>query len=370
LQASFLVIFCWILCVGCGPECSLPAEIITKRVTVESKFEPARVMADAGMYNALGILLRATDGHLLSVYREATTHAADRGRIVMRKSNDGLTWSEPRILFEDPILDDRNVAGGILPSGTIVVFWNTYDFLRQRAVALFYSRSSDNGETWMPPTQLLGRNNSYGPIVVLPDSVAISVGNDGEDGTKTYLHFSHDDGATWHFSRQVPSPNCEVAFISLGGSKILGFARNDSERPILRLYSENLGATWDVAGTSLRASATASSWQLVSPWIVRASPSEPQFDLWFAERLDFQKSTERGFLRSMLFDAETAVSDPFCLRTTKVVVATGTWNFGYPSVALLTPDKFVVQFYSGAQEDPADMFLISGEYAPKKTSPP
>jgi len=250
------------------------------------------------------------------------------------------------------------------------VFWNTYDFIRQRAVALFYSRSSDNGETWTPPKQILGRNNSYGPIVVLPDSVAISVGNDGEEGTTTYLHFSYDDGATWHFSRQVPSPNYEVAFISLGGSRILGFARNDSEKPILRLYSENLGASWDVAVTSLRASATASSWQLVSPWIVRASPSEPQFDLWFAERLNFQKSTEKGFLRSMLFDAETAVSDPFCLRTTNAVVATDTWNFGYPSVALLSPGKFVVQFYSQTQEAPADMFVILGEYSAKKTSLP
>lgn len=328
-------------------------------------------MAGARMYNTFGILLRATDGHLLSVYREGTTHAQDKGRIVMRKSNDGFTWSESRILFEDPILDDRNVAGGILPSGTVVVFWNTYDFFRQRSVALFYSRSSDNGETWTTPTQLLGRNNSYGPIVILPDFVAICVGNDqGEEGSKTYLHFSYDDGATWHFSSHVPSPNYEVAFISLGGDRILGFARNDSASPILRLYTENLGATWDVAETSLRASAAASSWQLVSPWIVRASPSEPQFDLWFAERLDFQKSTERGFLRSMLFDAETAVSDPFCLSATKVVVATDTWDFGYPSVALLSPDKFVVQFYSRTQEDPADMFLISGEYAPKKAASP
>src|SRR5437667_245752 len=110
----------------------------------------------------------------------------------MRKSNDGLTWSEPRILFEDPILDDRNVAGGILPSGTMVVFWNTYDFFKQRSVALFYSRSLDNGDTWTQPTQILGRNNSYGQIVVLPDSVAICVGNDQDGGgSKTYLHFSY-----------------------------------------------------------------------------------------------------------------------------------------------------------------------------------
>ena len=100
-------------------------------------------------YDAFGVLFTIpTTGELVSIVREGMTHAQDRGVIVLERSSDGgQTWSERRTLFSHPTLDSRNVAGSVLPSGALLIFWNRYDFPTLHSDAVYFSRSKDAGWT-------------------------------------------------------------------------------------------------------------------------------------------------------------------------------------------------------------------------------
>lgn len=336
-------------------------------------FGAPRPLASTPRYDAFGILLQLPSGRLLSIYRRAETHRSDRGVIVERTSDDeGAHWSASRVIFEHPSLDTRDVSGGVLPSGTIVLFLNTYDFRKDDASKsrVFYSRSTDGGETWSKAILDPGVEANYGPLVITPDRIAmcVSVEDPYEVHSRVYLDFSFDDGVTWTCRRRIANsdfpyiPTGEDAFVWLGGDKILGFGRNRPGKPLLRFYSSDMGSHWDIRQTDLGADATANlRWHVISPWIVKPSPELPQVQVLWCERIQLSSTFQRGDLHSLLIDSAQAISAPNTLRNNNIVFAAPTFDFGYPSVAMTGNGRFLTQFYVRTS-DPPDLYLLPGTY--------
>ncbi len=336
-------------------------EAATRPLTVcnlAAASEPVATLA-SGSHDAFGVVVN-TRGRLLAIYRRGQTHAQDPGSIVQAESTDGGgTWTLPRVLFSDPLVDQRNVAGGLLPSGTIVIFWNRYDLApRYYSAGVMFARSTDGGVTWSLAEPLSG-TTAYGPIVDTPAGPAMVI----VDGA-TQLAFSHDDGRTWSDRRPIGDlPTNETAIIWSGGNELLGFTRNLQQQPMLMHRSLDLGHTWrtvaaDIALTPMPG--TLVNWLLVSPWLFRPDPASSQVTLLFGERQTVQPLHNYGVLRIVTFDPH-AVAKSFAALDR---LFQGDYiDFGYPSATQLPSGRYVVQFHSELYPaGPANLFYTGLDF--------
>src|SRR2546421_2914363 len=146
------------------------------------------VYSDGTRYDAFNVAVRLSNGNILTFYRNGTTHASDRGVIVLRTSTDGgSTWSlfsgtnfcsgdVAGCLFADTSanqFDSRNAAGGISVDGsTIVLIWQQYNQTAGTvagvpaggSAGVFFSRSTDNGVSWSTPAAISGAFWPYGGL--------------------------------------------------------------------------------------------------------------------------------------------------------------------------------------------------------------
>lgn len=336
-----------------------------------------RPLASTPTYDAFGVLFRLPSGRLLSVYRQGETHADDNGRIVQRRSDDGgTTWSEPRVIFDDPVFDDRNVAGGVLSSGTVILFWNTYDQNAKKPLRLYWSRSTDGGDTWAGRNEFPNRNHAYGPLIIAPDRIAMQLSNTSISSRQVFLHYSFDNGITWTCGQKISSlnfpalPDEEIALTWIGGEQIVGFGRNSPGKPLLRYYSPDMGKTWDIRESNIAPVPGSVAWDAVSPWILKPSLDIPALHLWWAERLARQQGAViaiETILHSALVDTGTAIANPTGLPPFSVEFTSPTHDLGYPSVVVMPDNKYLTQFYTRTISDPPDLMLVGGNYTAQPT---
>ncbi len=97
---------------------------------------------------------RLSDGRLLLVYRQGASHVDKTGRIMKQFGTaDGLTWTDPEVLYDAPNIDDRDPSVAMLSNGDVLV---TYFQYRQLPLAdgtlavhhCFAGRSHDDGATF------------------------------------------------------------------------------------------------------------------------------------------------------------------------------------------------------------------------------
>ena len=116
-------------------------------------------------FDAFGFITKTKEGNILSFYREGYTHANDLGVIAMRKSSDkGNTWSNSKIIFEDKTSDLRDVKGGVLPSGKVVIFWRRINFSTLK-FSVYFATSNDEGDTWSIPKLIPDAEVIYGSLI-------------------------------------------------------------------------------------------------------------------------------------------------------------------------------------------------------------
>ncbi len=167
-------------------------------------------------------MIRLADGRLLVGYRDSVSHIAQDGRIlVVESSDDGRTWSAPRVAV-DTSIDDRDPKLVQLRDGTILMSffrtdWTGYPSQNPATlVGTFVARSTDGGRTWSEPVQVgtamsgpsevivgayyAGHAATHGPIVELPDGDLLVplYGRlpEGGNGPATVVR-STDGGLTW-----------------------------------------------------------------------------------------------------------------------------------------------------------------------------
>src|ERR1700694_2167636 len=134
-----------VLVTGCSP-------LMSQQWTLGNLSTPLRITdADARSYDAFPAMMKAANGKVFNFFRKATSHAADRGVIMLRTSVDGgVTWllhdngsggvdishrclaGDPRVcIFADAALDTRNNFGGVSYDGsTLIIGWNIYNHTR------------------------------------------------------------------------------------------------------------------------------------------------------------------------------------------------------------------------------------------------
>ena len=167
-------------------------------------------------------MIRLADGRLLVGYRDSISHIAQDGRIlVVESSDDGRTWSAPRVAV-DTSIDDRDPKLTQLRDGTILMNffrtdWTGYPSQNPATlVGTFVARSTDGGRSWSEPVQVgtamsgpsdvivgayyAGHAATHGPIVELSngDLLVPLYGRlpEGGNGPATVVR-STDGGLTW-----------------------------------------------------------------------------------------------------------------------------------------------------------------------------
>lgn len=161
------------------------------------------------------------DGRLLVAYRDSVSHIAQDGRIlVVESSDDGRTWSAPRVAV-DTAIDDRDPKLVQLSDGTVLMNffrtdWTGYPGNPATLVGTFVARSTDGGAGWSEPVQVgtamsgpsdvivgayyAGHAATHGPILELPDGDLLVplYGRlpEGGSGPATVVR-STDGGLTW-----------------------------------------------------------------------------------------------------------------------------------------------------------------------------
>ncbi len=187
--------------------------------------------------------IKMNNGNLMVVYgwSETTPGNVDvYGRI---STDNGKSWSEQR-LIADAGIGDNPGAAQVLPDGEIVlVFFNvekytTTNSLTQSKCDLYYTRSSDNGETWSSPVKI---DTGWNYCLTMTNPIRIDIGEGKfriivpfhyvylDDGSfRSSVMYSDDGGYTWTKS------------ISDIQKDSLGFEGGATECTIIQLSDESL----------------------------------------------------------------------------------------------------------------------------------
>jgi hypothetical protein len=237
-------------------------------------------------YHGCPTLTRRRNGDLLLVCsggREA--HVCPFGRVELMSSTDnGRSWSEPRVLWDGPI-DDRDA--GVLETrrGTLLVTTFTslaYEPIlaratnegnwpaerlsawrqaherlsaleRQAALGQWMIRSEDGGRTWSAPYSSVV-NSPHGPIQ-LRDGRLLYAGKELWTGDRrTGLCESLDDGRTWRWLATLPvrpgdqaAEYHELHAVETRSGRLIVHVRNHNAAnadETLQSGSEDGGRTW------------------------------------------------------------------------------------------------------------------------------
>ena len=215
------------------------------------KTKPDVIVYD-GKYPGWPWIAAGASGTLYCVWREGTIHdySAD-GRIMLAQSSDrGRTWTAPRVIIDQPGVDDRNVAIVELPNGELLVNYNTYTASKESLAMT--ARSSDGGKTWaasqpvgIPNTRtraaavVLSNGDLLLPLYVAPGNGAIAA-------------LSYNNGRNWE---SIPIPNAdgfvgdEWTALEVEPKRIIGISRNNADGSDGYFWvtaSTDRGKTWSV----------------------------------------------------------------------------------------------------------------------------
>ncbi len=215
------------------------------------------------------VAIRLQDGRIAVVLRGGASHLGLQGRLDMVfSSDDGRTWTKPRVVVDTPV-DDRNPALGQARDGSLVVgYWRTarYDEKGKYApnldkpVDTWVTRSRDGGKTWSEPSAIdvaeFGWGSPFGKIVTLPDGamlMAIYGGSRRAAGEKvkrdrdhSYVYRSTDDGLTWKFLAEIGNGKQqlnETALLRHSSGKLIAAVRSGAGDVWLS-ESPDSGQTW------------------------------------------------------------------------------------------------------------------------------
>ncbi|QDT73111.1 BNR/Asp-box repeat protein [Lacipirellula limnantheis] len=214
----------------------------------------------AGPYQAFPDVCRLPNGDLACVFYAGYGHVSlptaewpRGGRIcVVESSDEGRTWSEPRVLFDGP-QDDRDPHIAALRDGRLACSFFQYrsvDGKIEHDVCLV--ESFDGGRTWDAKPRVLAADRwaVSAPVRELPDGTQL-LGVYTGDASTAYgaVLRSTDGGQSWSDPVAI-DPNsgvrldAETDVLRLPNGKILAALRGDGQVNLHFATSDDQGVTW------------------------------------------------------------------------------------------------------------------------------
>ncbi len=167
----------------------LEGQIVKNAAPLVNEGPPYRIISRggaAGTYQAFPDACRLANGDILAVFYAGYTHVSlpnkafpKGGRICMvRSSDEGRTWTEPKILFDDA-MDNRDPHIAQMSDGTLLCTFFSLTPNPETGRWNFHSarmvRSSDGGKTWETEARALCPDDwvCSAPVRELPDGTYI-----------------------------------------------------------------------------------------------------------------------------------------------------------------------------------------------------
>ena len=193
-----------------------------------TKATPDTIVYD-GVYPGWPWISASPDGTFYCVLREGVRHGLSaEGRIMLSLSHDsGKTWSEARVVIDEPEVDDRNVAITALADDRLLLIYNSYT--KDKKFQAMGCHSYDQGTTWTTP-------KAIGPTETATRAAAAML-SDGSlllpfyfaPGNGALAARSTDMGLSW---KTIPIPSAENFvgdewdLLEISPGRILGIIRS------------------------------------------------------------------------------------------------------------------------------------------------
>ncbi|MHA1791180.1 MAG: sialidase family protein [Promethearchaeota archaeon] len=310
-------------------------------------FNVARVIHESSDYNAFPRVYRLQNGSLWAVWYRGDGHVDSNndGKLLQSfSSDDGLTWSTPVVIHDDPYLDTRNPGLGQLSNGTLIVQAYLYNGNGSASLATRcdWIQSDDGGKTWSSGKDITPAEiNPAGETLV---SLVSPFGNMFKWGSHELMavygggniiliEFNYSTNSWQYFSTPFNSTSSskaagrQVSFYEADVDIIdgiwLSVARSNEDR-LYYSYS-NDGLVWsEPVPTSYRLGHSPDV-------LVLGNSSEPGLkDLFFVNRGD------KGLLRGGLAHFNVVTREFSCEDVVLyAALGSGGANFGYASSVLL-----------------------------------
>lgn len=221
---------------------------------------------------------------LIAVYRQGTSHVGDKGVIMMRTSEDGVTWSAASLVYSHGVHDARDPSITKLADGSLIVSFFIYDHVGVAALfqAVMVTISADDGATWSAAASIgdsfTDSSKCCGPILQLDDRTLLLpfYGSDAGDTRRSIrLMTSADGGATWGGSVTIADGQAdgrdyaEPNLVLLSDGSILCMIRMDTGTDtIYKAISTDDGATWGATEACFEGTGAPHTIQLASGVLV------------------------------------------------------------------------------------------------------
>ena len=330
-----------------------------------------------------------SDGRLFATCRAGSRKDCDEGLIESYVSHDdGRSWSEPRILFDNVAVDGKRGSlhlcyvterePGRLLAGLMWIDRQAYPgkplFNAQTEgclpMAILLSDSSDGGQTWSAPRQVgmpeeIGPPSLTNPIIKLADgSLAMSIETNKayEDPTKWYqkvvFFFSRDGGMSWG---DMTTVGFDPEGRYFNWDQRLGVGRDGTVAAyvwtydtatrtylnIRRRLSDDKGRTWSEAekldfADQAGPPAALADGRIVLPWVDRFGSHSIRARMGATIQTRFERSTEIEVYSHML-----STRKPSKDTTGDVLEDQGFWTYGLPFAVALPSGGVLVVYYAG-----------------------
>jgi hypothetical protein len=263
---------------------------ITRAASPKAEITNTRVISlRPNHYHGWPTLARRKNGELLLVCSGGReSHVCPFGQVeLMRSSDDGNTWSFPRVLLDSPI-DDRDA--GVLETAKGSLLATTFTSLayderilakgaqknwteekrarwlgahnrvpsavRKRELGTWMIRSADGGVTWSPRYDSLV-NSPHGPVNLKDGRVLYAGKGLYKEGSWIGVCESKDDGQSWKRLAQIPTRKGDdpqnyhelYAIEAANGTLIVQIRNHNSKNAgeTLQTESKDGGKTWGEA---------------------------------------------------------------------------------------------------------------------------
>ncbi|MBX3414010.1 MAG: exo-alpha-sialidase [Pirellulales bacterium] len=206
-----------------------------------------------GSYPGWPWIARTPAGKLVATFREGNEHGySPNGRVLVVESTDeGKTWTAPKVVADQKDVDDRNAAILALSDDDWLVSYNTYTAdLVSRPVIV---RTLDGGRTWSAPQMVADIDARTRSAAIKLSSGELLLPIYRAQGNGSLCARSEDNGKTWQIVPLADSDGYvgdEWSLAEVSPGRVVGIHRNNhSTRDgfLWRTESADAGKTWSSA---------------------------------------------------------------------------------------------------------------------------